>query len=115
MSEDASGENRELLQGTLDLLVLRTVSLEPLHAYGMAQRIGQLTGGAFEVSGGSLFPALRRLERKGHLEASWGVTDTGRRAKFYRLTESGKESADLETDNWERVALGIGRLLEATR
>jgi len=107
-------EQAELLKGTLDLLVLRTLSLAPLHGYGVAQRIEQLTAGAFRVQGGSLFPALYRLEREGYLRAEWRKTDTGRRAKYYSLTRAGKRKLGEATRSWEQASAGITRLLEAT-
>jgi transcriptional regulator len=104
----------EVLRGTLDLLVLRTLGLGALHGYGIAQRIEALTGDAFRVQMGSLFPALYRLEREGYLKATWSETETNRRAKFYALTAAGRRKSGLETANWERVSEGIARLLEAT-
>lgn len=107
-------EQPEVLKGTLDLLVLRTLSLAPLHGYGIAQRIEQLTRGTFRIHGGSLFPALYRLEREGYLRTEWAATEKGRRAKYYSLTRAGRRKLQEETRNWERVSLGITRLLEAT-
>jgi transcriptional regulator len=104
----------ELLYGTLDLLILRTVRLEPLHGYGIKQRLFQVTRGALDVNGGSLFPALYRLERQGLLAARWRETDTGRRAKFYALTAAGRKRLDEETRAWKRAAETIARVMAAT-
>lgn len=107
-------EQAEVLRGTLDLLVLRTLRLGSLHGYGIAQRIEALTEGAFRVQMGSLFPALYRLEREGYLKATWSETENNRRAKYYALTAAGRRKVGLETENWARVSEGIARLLEAT-
>lgn len=104
----------DLLQGTLDLLILRTLQLEPLHGYGISQRIAQITEGVFRVNAGSLFPALYRLEREGLLSTSWGESESRRRAKFYALTSAGRKRLREERRNWERVSLAIARVLEAT-
>ena len=104
----------DLLQGTLDLLILRTLGLGPQHGLGIARRIEQITHGAFQVKPGSLFPALYRLEENGWLTAEWGDSDTKRRAKYYRLTKSGRKQLKAETDSWQRIALAIARALEAT-
>ena len=101
-----------LLQGTLDLLVLRAVSLEPMHGLGIARRITQLTREAYTVQPGSLFPALHRLEERGWLAASWGGSENNRRAKFYRLTAAGKRQLVSETDEWRRVAAAMQAALE---
>lgn len=108
--DDASGRT-DLLRGTLDLLILHALRLEPRHGLGVARRIEQVTGGTFVVNPGSLFPALHRLEARGWLEASWGASETNRRAKFYRLTPAGRRRLREETDNWERVSLAIARAL----
>jgi len=104
----------DLLYGTLDFLVLRTVRLEPLHGYGIQQRLFQMTDGALDVNGGSLFPALYRLERQGLLAAKWRRTDTGRRAKFYALTAAGRRRLEEETRTWERAAAAIARVVAST-
>lgn len=103
----------ELLKGTLDLLILRTVALGPRHGVEIARRIGQVTNGTFEVKAGSLFPALHRLEEQGFLASNWGESD-GRRVKLYQLTPSGRKQVDAETANWKRVADAIARAIEAT-
>ncbi|MDX2151701.1 MAG: PadR family transcriptional regulator [Bryobacteraceae bacterium] len=104
----------DLLQGTLDLIVLRILSLGPRHGYAIAQRINQISEESFQVNQGSLYPALLRLEQRGWVKSSWGTTDTGREAKFFELTRSGRKQLAVETENWERVKGAIGRLLEAT-
>ena len=101
----------ELLRGTLDLLILRSLMTTPLHGLGIARRIAQMTQGSFEVKAGSLFPALYRLEERGLLAAEWGESDTRRRAKFYRLTRLGKKQLQVEEANWRRVAIAMGHAL----
>jgi transcriptional regulator len=93
-----------LLQGTLDLLILKALSLEPMHGLGVSRRIEQLTRGAYVVRPGSLFPALHRLEERGWLTASWGESENNRRAKYYRITASGRRQLTAEVDEWKRVA-----------
>jgi PadR family transcriptional regulator len=110
----STGDKAELLQGTLDLLVLKTLSLGPLHGLGVSNRIGQITKGTFQVKPGSLFPALHRMEEAGWLSAFWGESDNNRRAKYYRLTRAGQRQLSRETDDWERIALAIARTLRAT-
>ena len=105
----------ELLQGTLDLLILRTLTLEPQHGWGISRRIQQITRGTFDVKPGSMFPALKRLEEKGWITASWGPSENGRRSKFYTLTATGRRHIKHEVDNWRRIAAAIGWALEATR
>ena len=102
-----------LLQGTLDLLILRALSLGELHGLGVSRRVEQLTGGTFVVQPGSLFPALHRLEEAGWLEADWQPSENNRRAKYYRLTRAGKKQLGEETAQWNRIALAIARALEA--
>lgn len=102
----------ELLQGTLDLLILRTLELRPLHGVGIADRIEQVTGGVFVVGPGSLFPALHRLADKGWIEGEWGeLVATGRRAKFYSLTRSGKAQLAKEKKSWARVQTAVNQVL----
>jgi transcriptional regulator len=102
-----------LLQGTLDLLILKALSTGELHGLGVSRRVEQLTGGTFVVQPGSLFPALHRLEEAGWLEADWQPSENNRRAKYYRLTRSGKKQLGEETAQWNRIALAIARALEA--
>ena len=101
-----------LVQGTLDMLILKTLALEPLHGWGIAQRIRQLSRGVFEVNPGSLFPAFRRLERAGLLECEWRISEHNRRAKYYSLTEGGRQKLKEETREWERQVAAIARILE---
>ena len=101
-----------LLQGTLDLLVLRTLSLGPLHGVAVADRIRQVTRGTFEIKAGSLFPALHRLEAEGWVSGTWGVSPAGRRAKLYTLTSEGRKHLAEEKKSWSRVALAIQQVLE---
>ena len=101
----------ELLPGTLDLLILRALVLEPNHGLGISRRIDQITGGTFQVKPGSLFPALHRLEENGWLAGEWGESDTNRRARYYTLTPSGRRQLKVETENWQRVSLAIARAL----
>jgi PadR family transcriptional regulator, regulatory protein PadR len=102
-----------LLQGTLDLLILKSLSAGELHGLGVSRRIEQITRGTFAVQPGSLFPALHRLEEAGWLEASWQPSENNRRAKYYRLTKAGKRQLGEETAHWNKIALAIARALEA--
>jgi transcriptional regulator len=104
----------DLLRGTLDLLILRSLAAEPLHGLGISRRIAQMTQGSFDVKAGSLFPALYRLEERGLLVAEWGESDTQRRAKFYRLTRLGGKQMQVEEANWRRVALAMELALGRT-
>ena len=104
----------DLLQGTLDLLVLKALALGPLHGLGVSQRIAQITQGAFEVKPGSLFPALHRLEEAGWLKASWGESENNRRAKYYRLTKAGERQLKTETEEWQHISLAITNALQAS-
>jgi len=102
-----------LLQGTLDLLILKSLALGELHGLGVSRRVGQLTRGTFDVGPGSLFPALHRLEDSGWLSSRWGVSENNRKAKFYRLTAAGRRQLDVETGEWKRIAVAISYALEA--
>ena len=106
-------EQAQLLPGTLDLLILKAVSLGPLHGYGILLRIGQISDGALLVEQGALYPALFRLVRQGLLKASWGVSDNNRRAKFYELTAAGRKQLRQEEAAWNRLARAIGLALKA--
>jgi PadR family transcriptional regulator len=106
-------EPADLLPGTLDLLILKAVSLGPLHGLGVSRRIEQITRGTFQVKPGSLFPALHRMEAQDWLAAEWGESETNRRAKYYRLTKAGRRQLDTETQRWGRVAIAIASALEA--
>jgi PadR family transcriptional regulator, regulatory protein PadR len=103
----------DLLPCTLDLLILKAVSLGPLHGLGVARRIEQLTSGTFQVKPGSLFPALHRMEEQGWLASKWGDSETNRRAKYYDLTRSGRRQLGTETKRWDEVALAMARVLDA--
>ena len=105
--------NTDVIQGTLDMMILKTLSLQPLHGYGIGRRIEQVSGGVFKVNPGSLLTALRRLERNGWLEAEWHRTENARRAKVYSLTHAGRKQVEVETADWKRRAAAIERLLEA--
>ena len=104
----------EILQGTLDMLILNALRAGPNHGLGVSRRILQITRGAFDVRPGSLFPALHRLEERGWLTARWGESENNRRAKYYQLTAPGRRQLQTETDNWERVSLVITRALRTT-
>jgi PadR family transcriptional regulator PadR len=108
------GSRTDLLQGTLDLLILKALALDEMHGMGISRRIAQITNGTFEVKPGSLFPALHRMEEAGWLSSSWGEAETNRRAKFYRLTKLGRRQFDAETKQWERISLAIAGALRAT-
>ncbi len=103
----------DLLQGTLDLLILKTLALGPQHGWGIAQRIQQTSADVLRVNQGSLYPALHRLEDQGWIASEWGVSDNNREARFYRLTKSGQRQLQLETANWKRMAAAVGRVLQA--
>ena len=104
----------DLLQGTLHLLVLKALSLGPLHGLGVSQRIEQVTKGTFQVKPGSLFPALHRMEEAGWLKSSWGESENSRRAKYYRLTKAGQRQLETETKDWQKIAVAITSALKAT-
>jgi len=104
----------DLLQGTLDLLILKALSLGPLHGYGVIQRIRQLSGEMLNVEQGSLYPALYRIEQRGWVSSKWGVNETGRRAKFYTLTRVGRKQLTVEEESWDLLALAIAKVREAT-
>ena len=108
-----SDENTDVIQGTLDMLILKTLSLGPLHGFGIARRVEQISQNVFKVNPGSLLTALQRLERAGWLDSEWRQTENSRRAKFYRLTRSGRKQLELETADWTRRASAIARLLKA--
>src|SRR5262245_857468 len=102
----------DLLQGTLDLLILRTLQAEPMHGWAISERIQQISRDVLQVNQGSLYPALHRLEHRGWIKAEWRVSELGRRARFYRLTAAGRKQLELETENWARLTAAIGRVLE---
>src|SRR5215470_17660539 len=109
MADKAAG----LVQGTLDMLILKTLLLEPIHGYGIALRIEQISKGVFQVNAGSLFPAFRRLERSGWIRGEWRATENNRRARYYILTEAGRNKLKNETREWGRQIAAITRILEA--
>jgi transcriptional regulator len=103
----------ELLQGTLDLLILRTLQSGQLeHGWSISERIQQISQGVLEVNQGSLYPALHRLEHQGWIKAEWGISELGRRARFYRITAGGRKQLEMETEDWERLTAAIGRVLK---
>ena len=102
-----------LLQGTLDLLILKALALQEMHGLGVSRRIAQMTKGTFQVKPGSLFPALHRMEEAGWLASSWGESENKRRAKYYRLTAKGRKQLDVEADTWSRISLAIASALQA--
>src|SRR5688572_292171 len=103
-----------LLQGTLDLLILRVLALDEMHGLGISHRIKQVTKGTFEVKPGSLFPALHRMEQAGWLVSSWGESENNRKAKYYRLTKAGRRQLEVEAAEWKRISLAMAKTLEAT-
>jgi PadR family transcriptional regulator, regulatory protein PadR len=105
--------NTDVIQGTLDMLILKTLSLEPMHGFGVARRIEQISRGVFKVNPGSLLTAFQRLERAGWLDSEWRQTDNSRRAKYYSLTRAGRKQLELETADWNRRASAVARLLKA--
>lgn len=108
------GKKVDLLQGTLDLLVLKALALGPLHGLGVSHRIEQLTQGTFQVKPGSLFPALHRMEEAGWLASSWGESENHRRARYYQLTKAGRRQLETEAEDWRRISLAITGALNAT-
>ena len=104
----------DLVQGTLDLLILKTIALEPMHGWGIAQRIRQVSKEVLQVNQGALYPALHRLEQSGWIKAKWGESDNNRRAKFYSLTPAGRKYLEREQANWQRLSTAIGLVLQAS-
>jgi PadR family transcriptional regulator, regulatory protein PadR len=109
-----SPEQTNLLQGTLDLVILKALALEEMHGLGISRRIEQITNGTFRVKAGSLFPALHRMEEAGWLTSSWGESENNRRAKYYKLTAAGRRQLGAETKRWGRISLAIARTLETS-
>jgi PadR family transcriptional regulator len=107
-------DETDLLQGTLDLLILRTIGLEPLHGWAIAQRIQQISNDLLRVQQGSLYPALHRLEHQGWIAAEWGASDNNRRARFYSLTKAGRKQLQAEVAKWERLSSGVNLVLQRT-
>jgi len=110
----STGESTTLLQGTLDLLILKSLATGEMHGLGVSRRIEQITGGTFVVKPGSLFPALHRMEEEGWISSFWGDSENNRRAKYYRLTKPGRRQLEAETKRWSRISLAIARVLEAS-
>ena len=106
------GEKSDLLQGTLDLLVLKTLALEPMHGFGISKRIQQISDNVLQVSQGSLYPALLRLQQNGWIRSEWGASEKNRRAKYYSLTPAGRKQLVTETEDWERLAGAVFQLLQ---
>jgi PadR family transcriptional regulator PadR len=108
----AAKDRTDLLQGTLDMLILKALSLGPMHGYGVGQRIMQLAEDLLRVEEGSLYPALYRLEERGWIESEWGTSENNRRARFYRLTRAGRKQLQVEEENWQRFVLAIGKVMQ---
>ena len=114
MAKRQSGkEQTEVLRGTLDMMILRALSLGPMHGLGVSHRIEQVTKGTFQVKPGSLFPALHRMKDQGWVQSGWGESENNRRAKYYRLTKTGRRQLEAERERWGRIALAIRRAVEA--
>jgi PadR family transcriptional regulator len=111
--QSSDPQSSDLVQGTLEMLILKTLALEAMHGYGVALRIEQISGGVFRVNPGSLLPALSRMERAGHVHSDWRATENNRRAKYYALTAKGHQALSKETAQWHRQIAAIGRILEA--
>ena len=107
-------EQTALLQGTLDLLILKSLALQQMHGLGIARRVEQMTGGTFQVKPGSLFPALHRMEEEGWVTSVWGESENNRRAKYYRLTKTGHRQLEAETERWSRISLAITQALASS-
>ena len=107
-------DQTDVLQGTLDLLILRTIALEPMHGWAIAQRIQQISNDLLRVQQGSLYPALHRLEHRGWITAGWGVSENNRRARFYALTKAGRKQLETEVAKWERLSAGVNLVLRRT-
>jgi PadR family transcriptional regulator, regulatory protein PadR len=107
-----AAEQTPLLQGTLDLLILKSLALQEMHGLGIARRVEQITRETFQVKPGSLFPALHRMEQEGWLTSTWGESENNRRAKYYRLTRAGRRQLETETERWGRISLAIAQALE---
>ena len=111
--QDSNDHNTDVIQGTLDMLILKVLSLQPLHGFGIGRRIEQVSRGAFKINPGSLLTALQRLERSGALDSQWRQTENSRRARFYTLTRAGRRQLEAETADWARRAGAVARLLRA--
>ncbi|MEO8449493.1 MAG: PadR family transcriptional regulator [Gemmatimonadota bacterium] len=111
MSDSAKPSRNDLVQGTLEMMILKTLTVAPAHGYAVAQHIGRVSGEVFRVEQGSLYPALERLQLKGWVTSKWGVTPTGRRARYYKITAAGRKQLGEEVSQYDRLALGIARVL----
>jgi PadR family transcriptional regulator len=109
-----TGQKADLLQGTLDMLILKALSAGPMHGYGVGQRIEQLAEDLLKVEEGSLYPALYRIEQRGWIASEWGVSDNKQRARFYSLTRAGRKQLQVEEENWERLAAAVFKVMQAT-
>jgi len=107
-------EQTALLQGTLDLLILKSLALQEMHGLGVARRVEQITGGIFQVKPGSLFPSLHRMEEEGWIASTWGESENNRRAKYYKLTKAGRRQLEAETERWSRISLAITQALASS-
>jgi transcriptional regulator len=107
-------DQTDVLQGTLDLLIMRTIALEPMHGWAIAQRIQQISDDSLRVQQGSLYPALHRLEHQGWITAEWGASENNRRARFYSLTAAGRKQLSVEVSKWQRLSAGVNLVLERT-
>lgn len=108
-----SDKRIDLPQGTLDLLILRTLAVEPQHGWAISERVQQVSSDVLRIQQGSLYPALHRLERRGWIKAKWGTSDNNRRAKYYELTRTGQKQLDVETEAWRRLTTAVGQILES--
>jgi PadR family transcriptional regulator, regulatory protein PadR len=107
-------QKADLLQGTLDMLILKTLALEPMHGWGISQRIQQISEGVLCVNQGSLYPALHRLEQQEWIDSEWGSSENNRQAKYYKLTKAGRKQLAEETENWERLSAAVSRILQTS-
>jgi PadR family transcriptional regulator, regulatory protein PadR len=107
-----ANDRTDLMQGTLELLILKTLSREPMHGYGIAQRIHQSADDLLKIEDGSLYPALYRMEERGWISAEWGISENNRRAKFYKLTRTGRKHLDAERANWDRISQAVTKILQ---
>jgi PadR family transcriptional regulator, regulatory protein PadR len=114
MGENLAPDQTNLLQGTLDMMILKSLALSEMHGLGISRRIEQITKGTFQVKPGSLFPALHRMEEEGWITSYWGESENNRRAKYYTLTSAGRRQLEAETQRWGRIVLAIARTLEAS-
>jgi transcriptional regulator len=106
------GDRIDLPQGTLDLLILKTLALEPQHGWAISERIQQISSDVLQVQQGSLYPALHRLERRGWIRANWGTSENNRRAKYYELTRAGRKQLEIESDSWRKLSAAVGQVLD---